>query len=265
MTSPHTADPFPVHGQMSRLTRTIELSCMVMALGLVIWHVVRIAATDALGSWWSPIPIVLGMIGADLGSGLMHWAADTWGSETMPVLGHRFVRPFRVHHVNPDDLLGRDVIDTNGDVAMIEILFLLLAFWFPLTTPWGQAAALGLVAFCICGLPTNQVHQWAHMSAPPRLVRPLQAWGLILSRTAHQKHHAAPYVVNYCIATGWCNPLLTAGRFFPRMEALVSRITGLQPRGDDRSFAHRVFEARSAAVAIPRPAELPLAAGPAHD
>lgn len=255
MTNPPAAGPLPIHGQMSRLTRGIEWSCMVIAMGLVIWHIVRFAVTDVLWIWWSPIPILLGMIGADFGSGLMHWAADTWASETMPVLGKRFVRPFRVHHVNPDDLLDRDVIDTNGDVAMIEILFLLLALWFPLTKVWGQAAALGLVAFCVCGLPTNQVHQWAHLKNPPRLVRQLQAWGLILSRNAHQKHHAAPYVVNYCIATGWCNPLLTASRFFPRMEALVSRITGLQPRHDDRSFAHSVFEARSEAAANPRLAE----------
>ena len=248
MRPPH-ADPIPVHGEMSWLTRSIELSGIVIAVGLVTWHVVRLALTDALWSWWSPVPIVLGMIGADLGSGLVHWTADTWGSETMPVLGRRFVRPFRVHHVNPQDILRRDFIDTNGDVAMIETLFLVAAFWFPLTREWGQAAALFLVAFCICGLPTNQVHQWAHMKAPPRLVRPLQKWGFMLGRAAHQKHHASPFVVNYCIATGWCNPLLTATRFFPRLELLVSRITGLPPRGDGWSLAP----------------EHPLTMGPAHE
>jgi ubiquitin-conjugating enzyme E2 variant len=223
---------------MSWLARGIELTCIIVAVRLCAWHVLRLTYVDSLWSWWSLLPITGGMLAADFVSGLVHWTADTWGSETMPILGQRFVRPFRVHHVNPRDFLRRDVIDTNGDVAMIVILFLVAIFWFPLDSAWGRAVSLFLVAFCICGLPTNQVHQWAHMPAPPRLVRRLQAWGLILSREAHQRHHESPYVVNYCIATGWCNRLLTAIRFFPRLEALVSRFTGLQPRADDESFAH---------------------------
>lgn len=265
MTSPSISDPLPIHDQLSWLTRGIELSCIVVAVGLAAWHVVRFALLDSFWVWWSPIPIMAGMISADFVSGLVHWTADTWGSETMPILGRRFVRPFRVHHVNPYDFLRRDVIDTNGDVAMIVIVFLTTAFWFPLTTVWGQTAALYLVAFCLCGLPTNQVHQWAHMPAPPRWVSRLQNWGLILSHSAHQRHHASPYVVNYCIATGWCNPLLTAIRFFPRLELLVSRITGLSPRCDDESFAQSVFEAHPEVLHALGPVPSPRSAGPAHE
>ena len=222
-----------VHGEMGPLARTIEFAFIVIAVGLLAAHLVRFASADGL-TWWWPIPVVLGLIAADFGSGLVHWAADTWGSETMPVLGRRFVRPFRVHHDNPDDFLERDFIDTNGDVAMVETPLLLLAFALPLTTDWGQAGAFFIFALCAAGLPTNQVHQWAHMRDPPLLVRKLQACGCILSRAAHQKHHTAPYVVNYCIVTGWCNRALTSLRFFPRVETLVNRITGLQARSDAR-------------------------------
>ena len=223
-----------VHGEMSPLARTLEFAFIVIAPALLVGHVVRFAAAEDL-IWWWPVPVVLGWVAADFGSGLVHWAADTWGSETTPVLGRRFVRPFRVHHDNPDDFLERDFIDTNGDVAMVETPLLLLAFALPLSTDWGQAGACFLVALCAGGLPTNQVHQWAHMSEPPLLVRKLQACGCILSRAAHQKHHTAPYVTHYCIATGWCNGALTSLRFFPGAEALVSRITGLQPRSDVRA------------------------------
>jgi len=121
------------------------------------------------------------MLTADLISGFVHWTADTWFEETMPVLGKRFLRPFRVHHINPEDFLRRDVVDTNGDVAMLAIPFLAAMFWLPLEVTSGQAAAVFLWALCVTSLPTNQVHQWAHMSNPPAAVRWLQQHNLILS------------------------------------------------------------------------------------
>ena len=177
-------------------------------------------------------------LAADLASGLVHWTADTWFSETMPVLGRRFLRPFRVHHVNPDDFLRRDFIDCNGDVAMLNIPFLTVALMLPGSTI-GWATSLALMTFAIVSLPTNQVHQWAHMPSPPSLVQWLQRHGVILSTEAHGSHHRAPYVANYCIATGWCNRWLTAIEFFPVCERLITRVAGLQPRADEHTFAER--------------------------
>jgi len=96
------------------------------------------------------------------------------------------------------------------------------------------------VAFSAAALPTNQIHQWAHMPSPPALVRWLQRRGIVLSRDEHARHHAEPYVINYCIATGWCNRLLTAIGFFPALERAITRITGWQPRTDEKQFAARL-------------------------
>lgn len=236
-------EELPQHDELSRVTRGIELGCIVCAVLLLAWHGVRFAQTPEIWTWWLPLLVAAGMLSADLSSGLIHWTADTWFEETMPVLGRRFLRPFRVHHVNPDDFLRRDVIDTNGDVAMIVIPFLAAAFTIPLSEPWGRMAAVYLVSFCLCGLPTNQVHQWAHRPRPPRWVDWLQHRGILLSREAHARHHESPYLVNYCITTGWCNGLLTRINFFRRMERLVTRLTGLKARGDDQAFAESVFAA----------------------
>ena len=46
----------------------------------------------------------------------------------------------------------------------------------------------------------------------------------------------SPYVVNYCIATGWCNRWLTRQQVFPRLEPLVARVTGMLPRADEARF-----------------------------
>jgi len=56
-------------------------------------------------------------------SGLVHWLADTWGSEELPIVGPRFLRPFRVHHVTPTSFVECTFMDTNGDTALIGIPF----------------------------------------------------------------------------------------------------------------------------------------------
>ena len=229
----------PGHDAVGGLTKVIEAISLILAGELVVANVAHMFVAGLLVHWWSPFVIVVAALAADLVSGLVHWTADTWFSESMPVLGRRFLRPFRVHHVNPDDFLRRNFVDCNGDVAMLNIPILLAAFAMP-ETVLGGAASLALATFAIVSLPTNQVHQWAHMPSPPAIVGWLQRHGAILSREAHSSHHRAPYVVNYCIATGWCNRYLTSIDFFPTCERLVARLTGWQPRSDEQAFVERL-------------------------
>jgi ubiquitin-conjugating enzyme E2 variant len=228
----------PGHDVVGGVTRWIELLSLAAAGALLLAYIAHAFTSGVLLHWWA-IPVVVGAaLGADFASGLVHWTADTWFSERMPVLGQRFLRPFRVHHVNPADFLRRDVIDCNGDVAMLNIPILTAALVLPETVA-GGALSLALASFAAVSLPTNQVHQWAHMPSPPRAVCWLQRGGIILSGESHARHHEEPYVANYCIATGWCNRWLTAIGFFPACERLVTRATGLEPRADEQVFAER--------------------------
>jgi plasmanylethanolamine desaturase len=233
-------ESLPQHDEVGLMARAMEVVCLAVATGLLLFHLLRFFTTPGFFGWWIPVAVLAAMPLADFASGVVHWIADTWGSETMPVLGRRFLRPFRVHHANPDDFLRRNFIDTNGDVAMIAIPFVSSAVLIPLDNDLGRMAAVFLVAFSACALPTNQVHQWAHMSRPPSWVRWLQQRGLLLSGEQHQLHHTKPYATNYCITTGWCNRALTAAGFFPALERLISGLTGLKPRGEDLAFAARV-------------------------
>ena len=226
----------PGHDAIVGLTRTVEICSLVAALALLAANLVHVFTAGLLLHWWAPLLVSAAAVGADFVSGLVHWTADTWFSETMPVLGRRFLRPFRVHHVNPEDFLRRDVIDCNGDVAMLNIPILVAALVMPVTTQSGAAVSLALATFAAAALPTNQVHQWAHMPVPPAPVQWLQRHGLILSGEDHAWHHREPYVTNYCIATGWCNRWLSAVNFFPVCERLVTRVLGLEPRADEKAF-----------------------------
>ncbi len=221
----------PAHDTVGPITRTIEVVSLLTAGALLVVQGFRLATLSDL-TWWTPMVIAGAGVTADLLSGLVHWAADTWGRETLPVLGRRFLRPFRVHHTNPDDFLRRDFIDCNGDVAMLVLPMLAAATQIPLGTTVGDVSAIFLWSLAAWMLPTNQVHQWAHMPEPPRLVASLQRRGVILSREAHHQHHVSPHVVNYCIATGWCNRWLTATEAFARLERTIGRVTGMLPRAD---------------------------------
>jgi plasmanylethanolamine desaturase len=225
----------PGHDDFGFGRRVMELTGIASAVLLLAAHSVRLPVMTE-HEWWLTGVFVIGAFSADFASGLVHWTADTWGRETLPLIGRRLLRPFRVHHVNPDDFTRRGFLDVNGDVATIVVFLLLAALFLPLDLPWARITEVFLFSFCLVGLPTNQVHQWAHMRTPPPLARFLQRTGIILSRAEHSRHHVPPYAQHYCIATGWCNRVLTAIDFFPRLERVITALTGLEPRADDDAF-----------------------------
>lgn len=226
----------PKHDDCSLLRRAFSVTAIAAATTLLAWNLYCVTVASVSLPWWLVPVAVAGMVAADFLSGIVHWTADTWGSESMPLIGRRFLHPFRVHHVNPDDFLRRRFIDTNGDVALLVIPVLAAALALPLDSRWGIAVAVFLAAFSGIGLLTNQVHQWAHMPRPPAVVSVLQNCRLLLSHEAHARHHRSPYVANYCIATGWCNKPLAAVHFFRRLEWTITWLTGLHPRQDDEAF-----------------------------
>jgi ubiquitin-conjugating enzyme E2 variant len=229
----------PVVCELTRGQRWFAGVSIAAALLLVGALGIRLVTRVDLWQWWVPLALAGGIAAADFGSGLVHWGADTWGRDDLPVVGRRLLVPFRIHHVNPDDFIRRPFLDTNGDVSCIAAVALAGVLVVPLESQWGRGVAVFAFAFCGVGMMTNQIHQWAHMPSPPRLVRALQACGLLLGRVEHAAHHRRPYDVRYCITTGWCNRPLEAAGFFRHLEAAIVWTTGVQPRHDDRRYAQR--------------------------
>ena len=215
--------------------RAIQLAGLAGAPLLIIAHAARLGAAGEIPVVAAIFAALFALIGADLLSGIVHWSADTWGSEKWPLIGPRLLRPFRLHHVNPDDLLRRDFIECNGDVAVLSTTALAVMLLVPVDSAAGRLAAVFVAALAAWMLPTNQVHQWAHQAQPRRVIRWAQDLGLILGRSRHAVHHVPPFDTQYCILTGWCNRPLAAIRFFPTLERAVTAVTGLVPRGDEQT------------------------------
>lgn len=167
---------------------------------------------------------------ADLVSGVVHWAADTWGSPSTPIIGSRLIAPFREHHRNPEAMLAHGFVAASGATCLLALPIATAALWFPsghgVLGPATTAFVWGLLLFVAL---TNQFHAWAHAKSPPPLVAWLQRHRLILEPVHHDAHHMEQ-VKNYCVTSGWLNPLLEECRFFSRLERVVTTLTGLKPQ-----------------------------------
>lgn len=188
-----------------------------------------------VGAAWMAVPCaLLGLVFGDFVTGLVHWAADTYGEEDTPVIGRSLVRPFRVHHVRPQEICEHGVVETVGNTCILAAPLLTL---FIVINAFGEiSAATAFTVFTAAvtvgvTVATNQFHKWAHHDAPPRVIRLLQRARIILSPEHHRTHHTEPFKSSYTITNGWLNPLLNRTSFFRRLEGVL-RAFGVKASGE---------------------------------
>ena len=216
--------------------RLYELCGVGLTLGTGVWLIARLIAGGSMPAWWYPLAIALGVLGADLVSGLVHWGFDTWGDLDTPVVGRLAIRAFRLHHLEPTAMLRHDFIETNGHNITLALTLTVGGLWMvPAADADATARFVGLflVTMALFVSFTSQIHKWAHMPSPPRVVQALQLVGLLLSPEHHHAHHVAPHARNYCTTVGWLDPLFCATGFFPRLERVIRFVSGAKPRRGD--------------------------------
>lgn len=207
--------------------RALEIAAIAFVFLALAWVAVRVlgAIEGTADILWIGLATFAGYLVSDFLSGFVHWAGDTVGDENTPIFGPNFVRPFRHHHVDPEDITRHDFIETNGNncIAAAPALLLVLAVMPAETGALFHACVLvaSTAWFVFC---TNQFHKWAHTPEPAGWIRALQRAGLILSPEHHAIHHAAPQDKYYCITVGWMNPVLHRLNFFRFCEGLILRI-----------------------------------------
>lgn len=229
-----------------RATRSLAALAIAAAPLLAAWHLAMsagsLAAAGGAAALAALCALALGVLAADLVTGTVHWACDTWGDEGTPWLGPSLIRAFREHHRDPEAMLAHDWIEVNAEPAAAAALAyagMALPVVQPVLRehPFAYAFLWSLIGFAALA---NQLHQWAHAPVPPAWARALQCSGL-LSPERHARHHRPPYTGAYCITSGLLNPPLDAIGYWRGLERAVTRLTGRRPRaatgGDTASRA----------------------------
>jgi ubiquitin-conjugating enzyme E2 variant len=236
---PGFSPPSPLIAEYSRRFRLVEIaSIAVFAASFAALAARGAAAGTSVSVVSVGVMLLGGALVADFVSGLVHWAADTWGNQHWPIVGPTLIRSFREHHVDQTAITRHDFVEANGATALVLLPFVVAVHLFLPGSPAAWIARHELVtvfalSLSFCVLMTNQVHKWAHAERPPVIVRLLQRAGVLLTAAHHQRHHAGDHLSHYCITTGWLNPVMDRSGFFRMSEAAIQRVSPLRPREDD--------------------------------
>jgi len=164
---------------------------------------------------------------ADFLSGVYHWLADNFGDANTPIFG-RQIAAFQGHHRQPWIITEREFCNNIHGIALPAIPLLVLAL-----AAGSGPQYFAFISILSTGIVLSQhLHRWSHMKAQalPGVVVWMQDRNLILSRKGHGAHHKQPFDCNYCIVTGWMNPVLDRLQFFPGVERVLNERTGVVPR-----------------------------------
>jgi hypothetical protein len=193
-----------------------ELMSVVAFLAAQVFGAIHLISMESDGPLSTMIVLALAVVSswflADAVSGGVHFIADNFGDPNTPVVGSRFIAPFREHHVEPESMLNHGALERNANNALIALP---VCVWVPFFELEG-ALGTGL-AMCSLGLAwwvciTNEIHAWAHCADPPKVVRVLQSAGVFLPPEQHERHHRrarrSTGGSHYCITSGVCDRIL---------------------------------------------------------
>lgn len=193
------------YGRGQRLLELTSISCFVLLTTLCLWHLVE--ATRLYFPLVTLIAAPIGWLAADLLSGIAHWAFDSFGNVKTPVIGNSFIRPFRAHHADPEEMTRHDFVETHGSSCLAALPLLAGATLMAPDTWTGTLLQAALLFTAMGVLATNQCHKWTHMHEieTPRFVIWAQRRWLILPREQHRLHHTPPFDTHFCMSSGWLN------------------------------------------------------------
>lgn len=195
------------------------------------------------------LAFVVAAFAADLVSGLLHWAFDTWFS---PHGGpfRRMVIIVREHHVRPNEILSFRFATDAGVLSWFGALgaFALLLATRPLTSSDSLVCGLALSAmiFSIDVTLMFEYHKWGHRRQRGPTARIAQRLGLLLSPDHHLRHHRGAHDSHYCLVNGMADRTLGSLGLFRGLERVITAVTGAVPRADDQATLAQAGSSRAA-------------------
>lgn len=164
---------------------------------------------------------------SDLGSGIFHWSVDNYGSGKTPVLGN-VIAGFQGHHAEPWTITMREFSNNTYRTCIPTLPFLVLCATDVSHPEWQMFWSTFSALICLA----QQFHSWSHMRKQELhpMVVAMQDAGLLIGRSAHGRHHRAPYENNYCIVSGVCNDALDGSGVLQWAEQVIFDATQIKPR-----------------------------------
>jgi hypothetical protein len=186
------------------------------------------------------LAILAGFYAADLGSGLLHWAFDTWFDENITFL-RRMVLQVREHHVYPNRIFHISFLHDAGTLSWIALIVTgPLVLWSLLSGDLiASYTVLAAVVFNVLLVTMLAFHKCGHRARQPFWIRLLQKSGLLLSVNHHSQHHQGNHDFNYCLINGWADRTLGRLGLFRGLEWMIARWSGAQPQLNDHEWLRR--------------------------
>ncbi|MGN2640648.1 fatty acid desaturase CarF family protein [Nocardia takedensis] len=187
--------------------------------------------------------LLVGGYVADLMSGVLHWAFDTWFDEDMPGV-RRMVLIVREHHIYPQRIFNYGLAQDVGILSWFSLAGVaptLLAARRAGGTPGAGvyfAMATGL-SFSVLLTLSLEFHKIGHRSETGKVVATLQDAGILLSNKHHMRHHSREHDSHYCLVNGVADRTLGRAGLFRLLERAVNASSGVLPRINDRLWRRR--------------------------
>lgn len=181
------------------------------------------------------LAFIVGTFAADLVTGLLHWAFDTWFSPHSGVF-RRMVAIVRDHHVRPYEIFSFRFATDIGVLSWFAALgaFILLLATRPLAFSDSLVCGLAFsaIVFSVNVSLMYEYHKWGHRRQRGPIARIAQRLGLLLSPDHHLQHHRGAHDSHYCLVNGMADRTLGSLGLFRGLERVITAVTGVVPRAD---------------------------------